>query len=201
MSTTNHRIVRYVLGIAVLLMLLASPLACAATIVPPRSRRNPIAVFVLAHGWTSTLVVPAPDSALIRYAYGDWHYYALGRNTIPNGIRALVWPSQGALGRAVLSISPDVNAVRKAVPADASHEVLVDRDVAAQLIQELDAAYAQQQATEVTNLPYRMRFVHHEARYTYFRNSNHVVAEWLRRLGCAVHGPTFGSRWRVQGQE
>jgi hypothetical protein len=29
-------------------------------------------------------------------------------------------------------------------------------------------------------------------------NSNHMVADWLRRLGCKVRGPAFGSRWWVQ---
>ena len=70
--------------VTVLLVVLASALGCTATIVPPESARERVSVFVLAHGWTSTLLVPAPDGALDRYAFGDWHYYALGRNTLPN---------------------------------------------------------------------------------------------------------------------
>jgi hypothetical protein len=41
-------------------------------------------------------------------------------------------------------------------------------------------------------------FVKHPRRYTYFSNSNHMVADWLAELGCTVRGPAFSSRWKVR---
>jgi len=181
-------------------LLLASPLACAATIVPPPSPRDPVPVFVLPIAWTSSLVVPADDGRLVRVVYGDWRYYALAEDTVLNGLRALLSPTQGALGRAVLPGPADADHVGRLVQHDAVHEVRVEREAAARLVRELNAAYEQQRETEVENAPYGMFFVQQDPDYTYFYNSNHAIADWLRRLGCEVRGPTFGSRWRVAAQ-
>jgi len=43
-----------------------------------------------------------------------------------------------------------------------------------------------------------MDFVPHPHNYTYFHNSNHVTAGWLRELGCDVRGPAVDSRWEVK---
>lgn len=201
-NRSARRTIQYLVpGTVLLVVLMAVPLACTATIVPPDTPDEGVPVFVLVQGWTSSLVVAAPDGRLRRYAYGDWHYYALGQNTFPNGVRALMWPSQAALGRADLPGAAEAAHIRRIVPSDAIYEVVVDRAATARLVHEVDAAYTARRATETVNRDYGLRFVEHDAPYTYFHNSNHMVADWLRRLGCTVRGPTFGSRWRVQERE
>jgi hypothetical protein len=189
---------KVVLLVPVALLLLAAPMACTTTIVPPPDVRDPVTVFVAPVAWTSSLVLPRADGRLARFVYGDWRYYALAENTVPNGIRALVWPTQGTLGHAVLPGPAAADHVAASFDNDAIHEVQVERQAVALLLDELEHAYERQRDTEVENQPYRMKFVHQEPRYTYFYNSNHAIADWLRRLGCEVRGPAFGSRWRVQ---
>jgi hypothetical protein len=190
----------FVASLALILGLLAliAPMGCTATIVEPRNRRDPVTVFVLTDAMTSSLVLPSPGGGLVRYAYGDWRYYALGRNTIANGMAALLWPTQGTLGRAELPAATAPEDVRRLARAEAVYPVRVERGAALRLATRLNAAYEARRGTEVANVPYRMRFVHDDAPYTYFRNSNHAVAAWLREIGCEVRGPTYAARWRVE---
>ncbi|MGD8699334.1 MAG: hypothetical protein PVJ43_08595, partial [Gemmatimonadales bacterium] len=46
--------------------------ACTNVIVPPAEPLAPQTVFVIDHGRHASLVLPAPDSGLVRYAFGDW---------------------------------------------------------------------------------------------------------------------------------
>jgi hypothetical protein len=189
-------------GIAGLVLLaLAIPLACTTTIVPPPAPDDAVAVFLIDYGMTSALVLPH-DGALSAYAYGDWQYYALRNNHAGRGIAALVWPTQGALGRGRLQDPATANAILEQLRGRGAEELLEIHVAAAaveRLRQRLDAQYEEHQTTEVENADYGMSFVHHPQRYTWFWNSNHQTAAWLRELGCDVRGPAFASRWRVEG--
>ena len=57
--------------------------------------------------------------------------------------------------------------VAASVDNDAVHEVRVERQAVAQLLDEFEHAYERERDTEVENQPYRMRFFHQEPRYTY----------------------------------
>jgi hypothetical protein len=182
---------------AVGLLMLAVPLACTTTIRPPVQPADPVSVYVLDHGFTATLAVTAADGGLVRYAYGDWNYYALANTSVVDGLLALFWPTQGTLGRAPLPAAADGEAVREQTDAGGVHEVRVERLAAERLVARLNDAYEARRDTEVENAPYGMWFVRQDPDYTYFHNSNHAVAGWLEELGCEVRGPAFVSRWRV----
>jgi hypothetical protein len=62
---------------------------------------------------------------------------------------------------------------------------------------ELERTFADHTDTALFNDAYHLTFVHHPRSYTYFYNSNHMVADWLRELGCQVRGPAYHSRWNV----
>src|ERR687898_1077107 len=63
--------------------------ACAATFVVappplvPAATRAPVAV--LDHGQHSSLVIGRPDGRMVRYAYGDWRWYAEGKTGAAEG--------------------------------------------------------------------------------------------------------------------
>jgi hypothetical protein len=191
---------RWTGGAVVVLLILLAPLLFDTVIIPPAEPPDPVTVFLLDHGATPTLVVPRSDGRLVRYAYGDWQYYALANNHALRGIAALVWPTQGTLGRQALDGPGGARNVRRQVPSaiETLHEIRVSREAADRLVTRLDALYEQYRRTEVENAPYGMHFVHHPRRYTYFKNSNHAVAGWLEELGCVTRGPAFYSRWRVE---
>lgn len=156
-------------------------------------------MFVVDHGRTSSLVIPAADGGLLRYAYGDWNYYALGKNDIGHGIAALLWPTQGALGRAWYPGPPTSANVRQQV---AFIESVLAINVATARVhsfeQQMEALYRSALGSAFYNRTSGLTFVHHPDHYTYFGNSNHAVATWLRELGCTIQGQAFRSSWRLQ---
>lgn len=61
----------------------------------------------------------------------------------------------------------------------------------------MEALYDSRRDTEVENRLYGMNFVHHPRPYTYYWNSNHAAASWLRELGCQTQGLSFRASWQV----
>jgi hypothetical protein len=180
-------------------MLLGSALnGCVTTIVPPGEVREAGHVFVVDHGHTTSLVIPS-NEGMLRYAYGDWAYYALRKNDLWHGIAALLWPTQGALGKGQLSGRESAESVRNQLGAvHAVHTVRVERASIAAFERRMDALFRSRIETAVENVPYGLRFVHHPQPYTYWWNSNHAVASWLRELGCSTHGLSFHAAWHVR---
>jgi hypothetical protein len=161
-------------------------------------------VLLLDHGRTASLILPDETGSAIRWAYGDWNYYALRRTSLWDGAAALFWPTQGALGRMELGGPVEIESVRLRlgrIGFDHAHLLRVERSAAARLHLQLTGLYEANAATEVRTPSVGLHFVHHPIRYTWFHNSNHVTAAWLRRLGCRVSGPTARSNWRVAGVE
>ena len=173
--------------------------ACTTTVVQPDSPAAPVQVFIVDHGRTSSLVIPSEDGGMLRYAYGDWNYYALGKTDLWHGIAALLWPTRSGLGRASLQGPATVESVQRQVTS--AHLVLPVNVEHARVLafeQEMEALYHSRQATEVENPLYGLTFVYHPRPYTYFWNSNHAVASWLRALGCETHGLSYRASWSVQ---
>lgn len=171
---------------------------CATTIVPPVTT-DPVDVFLLDHGRTTSLVLPAPDDAMVRYAYGDWNWYALGNNRIVDGVRALVGPSAGTFGRQEIAGPANAETIRQRFPAAYIvnlHTVRVDRRKADRLRARLDAQHLAGRRIALVQTA-EFDFVPDERAYSYFHNSNHVIAEWLRDLGCETRGLAFNSQWVV----
>jgi hypothetical protein len=185
--------------VAAVLLAVSAPVACTTTVVPPATPADAVPVFIVDYGLTSALVVPH-DEGLLAYAYGDWQYYALANNNAFRGVAALVWPTQGTLGRGRLDGPATAESILEQVRgrgAEGVHVVRVDRAGVQRLVAQIEAAYDAQRGTEVENVDYGMSFVHHPQRYTWFWNSNHQTAAWLEELGCEVRGPAFASRWRI----
>jgi hypothetical protein len=171
---------------------------CATTIVPPSDIREAGHVFVVKHGRSSSLVIPS-NEGMLRYAYGDWAFYALGKTDIWHGIAALLWPTQGALGRGQLTGPESAEGVRTQLgAAQTVRAVRVERARIAAFERRMEALFHSRIGTEVENARHGMRFVHHPRPYTYWWNSNHAVASWLRELGCTTQGLSFRAAWHVR---
>lgn len=184
----------------VLVASLALP-GCATTIYPPPAVTAPATVAVLDHGRHASLVVEIPGEArMIRYAYGDWAWYALRQTDAVEATRAIFWPSQGALGRRELAGPPSAESISRGVRVAIEHAVFIEVEAAAarDLIARLDGIYAANIATRIYNEAYDLEFVHHPDKYWVFHNSNRMVAEWLAILACEVEGPTILSDWHLR---
>lgn len=174
---------------------------CATTIVAPADPPDPVEVFVVDHGRTASLVIPASSGGMLRYAYGDWRWYALRETGPLHALSILLWPREGALGRAELDSPPTLANVRTHLAqVERVLPVRVGRARVRAFEDEIERLYRSRLDTEVDTPATGLRFVHHPRRYTYFHNSNHMVAAWLRELGCRTRGRPFHSSWRVAAQ-
>jgi hypothetical protein len=178
---------------------LAATAACTTAVQPPALAPDRIEVYLLDHGRTSSLVLPAGDGERARWAYGDWRWYALGETSPGRATAALLWPTQGALGRHGVPGPPGAAAVRAAVTVEIEelHPLVVERDRAVALAARLDALHREATDTLTVSPANGLAFVHHPVPYTLLHSSNRVVAAWLRELGCRVRGTALLSRWRV----
>ncbi|MEX0887415.1 MAG: hypothetical protein WD009_13350, partial [Phycisphaeraceae bacterium] len=139
-----ERWLRRLAGVLVVVALLvALPLGCTTVVRAPEQVAEPTVVYILDHGRTPTLVLPAWDEGFTRWAYGDWRYYAEGRANVSTGAAALLWPTQGALGR-MEHAGPATPAGIEAqvdVSIDEMHAVRVERDAVRRLRAELERAH------------------------------------------------------------
>jgi hypothetical protein len=174
------------------------PLAIPTTVVPPGRPVDPAPVFLVDYGRTPSLVLTVADNKMVAYVYGDWTYYALREQGAFESIAALLWPTQAGLGRKEITGPPTAEAVRAGIGAEIQHlyEFAVERHAVERLRANLDRLYHDQLSTATES--YGMTFVHHPAAYTYWSNSNHMTADWLKDLGCEIRGLAFSSSWRVR---
>lgn len=186
----RHGRARAVLALAVPLLA-----GCATTLVTPCGSPPRQTVYVLDHGRTSSLALPDETGGFVRYVYGDWRWYALNETTVSAGIAALLWPTQGALGRAA---SPSRFTADDAPAAyEQMHVLEVEAKRVQRLRRRLDALYTVSADRRVHNSLYDMDFVPYPQPYSALHNSNQVIAAWLEELGCEVRGPALWSNWRV----
>jgi len=173
---------------------------CATVVVAPAAPEEPVAVFLLDHGGHASLVLPAGEHGLVRYAYGDFRWYALNQTGPGTGIAALIGGTPAALGRGKLKGPAEVPAVRAQVRegTEQVYELRVARAASERLRAELDGLFAANRATLVYSATYDLEFVRHPTPYSAEHNSNLVMAGWLEALGCEVEGAGLITNWRVK---
>jgi hypothetical protein len=172
---------------------------CTTHVTPPAAPVSPAKVFVLDHGRHTSLVVSTPEGGLMRYAYGDWRFYAERQTGLGHAIAALLWSTPGALGRRHLPGPPDYDAVRDQVlvEIDTVYEITVEQARIEALRASLDGIFAAAERsldTPETDLV----FVPHPVDYRLRHNSNTVISLWLEELGCEVSRRAIFARWRIE---
>lgn len=172
---------------------------CSTVVQPPARPMDPAPVFVLDHGRHTSLVVSTPDGRLVRYAYGDWSFYAEGRMSLGRAAGALFLNTPGALGRSEFEGPPTPERVRYALPLviDSLYRIEVERASVEALRERLDAIFPAAER-ELYSPDALLLFVEHPRHYTLRRNSNRVIGNWLQELGCEVRGQRLLANWRVE---
>jgi hypothetical protein len=202
-SILVRRVGLAMLGLVVVAVLLTTPMACTTTVRPPAHVEDPVEVVLLDHGRHSALALPGPDGGMIRYAYGDWHWYALGKADAWSALRALLWPSRSALGYRRLdpAATPSTIEQHVGVIVVARWSLTVERSEVEALRDQLEHVIASARDEAIVNERFDLTFVPHHDAYCYFHNSNHVTAGWLRDLGCEVTGLAFSSSWKITNSD
>lgn len=174
--------------------------ACAATIVPPPAVEDPAKAAIVDHGRHSSLLLERHDGSVVRYAYGEWDWYALGKTGPARAFAALFLPSEAALGRKRLSGPLSLASARRQV-LEGFEEILVfevEAGRADRLARRLDALFEAGMDRMLHHPGFDLEFVPIPASYWLGRNSNRVTAEWLEELGCRVDGASVLSVWRME---
>lgn len=178
-----------------LILLIAS---CSTSVRCPQSR--PSKQFALIdHGRHASLVLPVKDGKLIRYVYGDWSYYALNDTSLLSGIKALLWPTESAIGMMSLPgpISKKNITEQLKVGIENSYILNAHPEAIRKLNQSLNALFLKHSDKMIYNSKYDLNFVPLGRAYWIFNNSNQKTASWIEELGCEVKGLTLSSSWRV----
>lgn len=186
-------------ALLLLVVLLATLLAACANVVhPPASPAEPRTVFVLDHGRHTSLAITTADGRLIRYAYGEWRWYAEEETGLLRAFGAVLTPTAAALGRRELPGPPTYGNVRKRMAGSRAvleiHVPAADVDA---LHDELENLFYARSKDMLWNPRYNLMFVPHPQRYSMFHHSSHAVADWLERLQCEVRLGWPTSPWRM----
>jgi hypothetical protein len=173
---------------------------CATTTLhPPLDPADPRVVFLIDHGRHSSLVISRSDGELVRYAYGDWRYYADQDTSLSSGAAALLWPTQATLARAELTGPPELDVLRGQLRVGVENIYVFDvsGSDADRVAEQLDSLHLQGKPDHQYVAAYDMTFAPHPTPYTWFNNSASVLAGWLEDLGVVVEGPKLFASWKV----
>lgn len=176
---------------------------CAATYIvtpPPLApgvARTPVAV--LDHGRHSSLVIGLQDGRMVRYAYGNWRWYAQGITGAGEGFAALSGRTPAALGRRVMAGPLTAETLRQQVRVGIVDTLLLDVDAAAarRLVDKLDDIAEAGHDRMLTNPNVDLDFFPHPVPYSEAHSSNRVLAGWLREMGVDVRGDGLIADWTL----
>lgn len=177
--------------------LLLLPAACTMRITPPANPRDPVSVFIADYGYHASLMLPCPDGSLAEYAYGEWEWFARGRDEWYRLGPVLLCPTPGCLGRARHPAAADAESAAGYVGAIDVYELRVSRADAECLLTKLDQRFESAIDTRIHNPAAGMDFVRDSEPYCFLRHCNTRLARWLRALNCRVSGVPFDARFEI----
>lgn len=191
---------RAAVAIAGLVLALAG---CTTVVTPPPEPEDPVPVFLLDNGRHASLVIPYRNG-LVRYAYGEWDWYAANDTGVFRASGVLFTTGRGALGRRVFDGPLAMETVRRVVrvPIEQGWAIRVPGAKRAALVRDLERIFERAPDEHLHNPLYDLTFAPHPDRYNAAtRNSNHAVIRWLQALGCQVDVGGPFSIWRVEAAD
>jgi hypothetical protein len=176
-------------------LLLVVP-ACAWRVTPPEVRDG-VPVVLSQYEWHTRLALPDGAVAFYEYGFGEWNFYGLEKEGFFSGFRAITGLGRGAMSRRRLPYILHESEFARAAGSNRSSRLYVERALAEGLRSELERRWQSNADTRVVRAWDGIAVSRDRTPYHLFANSNHAVANWLRRLGCRVSGNTLTSRFKV----
>jgi hypothetical protein len=184
--------------IAFSILVLVGLCGCGATIIPPPAPGDPVTVAVTDYGRHASVVFPDRDGrGSVEYTFGDWDWFAAGRNGATDAVQAMLWSRGSTLGRRHVDGPPDSPGLKDDLLADRVLLLRVPRDRAAALRDALGARFEMRANQSLYNQVMELHFIPDDERYGLCHNCNHVTARWLRALGCDVRGNPMTSKFKL----
>jgi len=155
---------------------------------PPAAPQDPVEVYLLRQGDHTGVVLPAPEPGRwIEYAFGDWEWYANGRDSLAWGLLTLAVPSQGALGRREFAGPPQQDPVLRERGAEL-HPFLAERARVEALRNRLEAEFRASGVAPVLNPRNRLWMAPSAESYSLGNQCSSRTVHWLEDLGCSIGG-------------
>lgn len=151
---------------------------------PPRAISDPVTVRLISAGRHSGLVLPVGDGRAVEYGYGEWSWYALGKDDWWRAPATVLWPCAGTLGRRYWRES-DLAAMGETHGFDHISSFTAERRDVLRLLAHLDADFAAG-GPPLHSEHYDMDFARYPERFWLAHDCHDETAEWLRELGCFV---------------
>jgi len=178
---------------------------CTSLVRPPASPTAPQSVFIVENALHRGLVLPlpAPDSGApgaegtrprverrvgyVEFSYGDWGWYAEGRDAWYQVFPTVLWPTPGGLGRRTFGARDGDELAQRMAPA-VLQELVVERAAVDALRTRLQQRWeaARDGMPGGPQRSYGLDFVRDDGGYWAFNNCADAVAGWLEELDCAV---------------
>lgn len=173
-----------------------------ARIIPPTSPEDPVKVWVLGSPVTSlfyhnSLILPESSGRWIEYSFGDREVFAYNRGRLINLAQAVLYPTPAVLGRQTFNTAQWER--RKARNPQRGQQLAleVERQQVQTLLEQLNQRYESANSQPQYNPKVDLYFVPDAESYTGWHTCNHLVARWLRQLGCRIRGFVFSGHFRV----
>jgi hypothetical protein len=169
---------------------------CAWRVIPPEVRGG-VPVVLSQYEWHTRLALPVGTVAYYEYGFGEWNFYGLEKEGFFSGLRAITGLGKGAMSRRRLPYTLSESEFKRAAGSNRSARFYVERGLAEALRVELERRWQLNADSRVVRTWDGIPVSRDPTAYHLFANSNHAVANWLRRLGCQVSGNTLTSRFKV----
>lgn len=172
--------------------------SCAWQVIPPRQVREPVPIFLSEYGRHTRLALPSDAEFFIEYGFGEWNFYGLEKQGVVSALRAISGLGEGAFSRRELPFTLRARDFLSAAGGDRTEPLWVERSLAEYLRKELESRWRANAGTVVIRRFDQVPVSRDPTAYHLFGNSNHAVANWLRRLGCRVRGIPMTSNFTVR---
>jgi hypothetical protein len=175
---------------------------CVSVTPPKTPPKDPVYVYVTDYGIHSSVVLPLTDDGLyVEYAFGDYGYAALNRDSPIDAIGALFFSFGSGFGRQLTRVAPGDEAPTLVYAPNAITRIPAERELVKKALSELSSRYEANTGKIVHNEITQIDWKRDKQHYSALNNCNQLTAEQLRTLGYGVKGFPLFSAFHVPGGE
>ena len=151
----------------------------------------------LAHyGWHTGVLLPMPDARgglgadgrYLEFTYGDFDYMVTNKESVLDGMGAMLLSPQAGLGRRLITIRDGKPARDVKMPPKQLESFYASAGEVRRLTARLEARFERNVRTAVLNPMEDAVYVKDDEHYWLANNCSHTARRWLTALGCDVRG-------------
>lgn len=155
--------------------------------------------YLIDYGYHSSLVIRDSQGSLWEFAYGDWQWFAQNNTNWWRLPKTLFWPTQATIGRKKYENNASFEQHLKRFKTQ-KYIFEVDSQKSTKLIKSINESFIDAKPSDIFfQVHYNLEFLRlKQERYHAFHNCNHVISQWLEKLGLEVSGMRLFSRWQFE---